>query len=235
MLFKYRMVMLAGLIILSFIVGMRLLENFDINVTKSIQGFILQKFDAGSVLAFDYITLFFTIIGSGEITGIIALLIAGMFLAHKRPKDAFFFLFFFGLSVVIELALKNVVPQPKVFSEFRRGLMPPIPIYSPFTLYAYPSGHATRTIILMGIVYYFISNLEYSKIANNLCGASHKFLFLLAKISIVLTSFFMLISRVYEGAHWTCDIIGGIFLGSYLLLAIIEKIKPEKVKISDDK
>lgn len=190
---------------------------------------------------FDHLTLIFTIIGSGEITGVISLFIAAALFVSGRRRAAFFFLFYFGMSVAVELAFKFTVPQPKVFPEFRRGLKIPIPIYSPFTPYAYPSGHATRTVMIGGLLYYFIDRLgkidvkRYAKqvaagfwplwgslavsAVFKLGGYDRKKAFTrrLLKTALVLFIALMLVSRVYEGAHWPCDVIGGVFLGGFML------------------
>jgi len=218
--FDIRLFFLAGFILLSAAVATGALRSFDIAATRLVQIFPLSFFD--------HLSLFFTILGSGELTGAASLVFA-WYLVKKRSggyREAFYFLLLFGLSVAIDLTLKFTVAQPKVFEEFRRGLKIPVPVYSPLTPFAYPSGHATRTTILLGFLYYlaggFFKSVEKKDgNANSVRFPScNKYL----RPSLVFFYLMMLVSRVYEGSHWTCDIFGGVLLGGYLLASIISLI-----------
>jgi len=200
-------------------------------------------------IVFDHLTLLFTIAGSGEVTGVISLVIAAALFVFGRRRAAFFFLFYFGMSVAVELAFKFTVPQPKVFPEFCRGMKIPVPIYSPRTPYAYPSGHAIRTVMLGGLLYYFIDRLGKTDVKGYAKQAASKFWPFLGNIavsvvfklggydkkkafmrralkaSLVLFIAAMLVSRIYEGAHWPCDVIGGVFLGGFMLSMALRHIR----------
>lgn len=231
-----RLSFLAGFAAFSLVVAAGSLRSFDIAATRAVQFF--------PTAFFDYASLFFTILGSGELTGAASLVFA-WYIAGKRGgyREAFLFLAFFGLSVAVELALKFTIPQPKVFEEFRRGLRIPVPIYSPLTPFAYPSGHATRSTILVGFLYYLaggFSNARKVGLSNRgaggkdagggqeppgadaplrIAGAGS-----ITRAAIVLVYIAMLVSRVYEGAHWSCDVIGGVLLGGFLLASIISAV-----------
>jgi len=228
----FNLALLSLFLIFSKFVYDRSLFDFDKKAIAFIQSY--------TNVIFDHITLLFTIAGSGEITGVISLVIAALLFISGRRRAAFYFLFYFGMSVAVELAFKFVVPQPKVFPEFRRGLKIPVPIYSPFTPYAYPSGHATRTVMLGGMFYYFIDRIgkidvkSYAKqaaekfwpfwgnlavsVVFRLGGYDKKKVFIRRTLKTVLVAFVaaMLVSRVYEGSHWPCDVIGGVFLGGFM-------------------
>ncbi len=199
---------LAALAALTALVASRSVFAIDLALIKLIQSAPLEVFDR--------LSLFFTILGSGEVTGVITAALAAWLYLKNHKKAAFYLLLFFGLSVAVELSMKFSVEQPKVFAQFRRGLKIPVPIYSPFTPYAYPSGHATRSVIL-SIVFFYMAQL---KINSEKIKAR-------AKTFIVSVCALMLISRVYEGSHWPMDVIGGICLGSYLAALIIERFQKD--------
>lgn len=194
---KRKNIFLAGLLILTAVTASRMTAGFDIAVIKLVQSF--------PAAGFDYLSLFFTILGSGEVTGVITAALAAFLFWRGSRRAAFYLLLFFGLSVAIELTMKFSVPQPKVFSEFRRGLKLPIAVYSPFTPFAYPSGHATRSVILTIIFFY----AAHFKLSGGLIKKA-------AKAALIILCSLMLISRIYEGSHWPMDVLGGICLGAYL-------------------
>lgn len=78
----------------------------------------------------------------------------------------------------------------------------PVAIYHGASAYAFPSGHTTMSVILYG----FLAIL----LARELSGAWRWGLF----SSVVLISFVIGFSRLYLGAHWLSDILGGYFIGT---------------------
>ncbi len=201
-------IFLAGLLILTVLTASRAAVSFDIAVIK-----LVQSFQADS---FDYLSLFFTILGSGEVSGAIAVIFALFLFWRGSRRAAFYLLLFLGLSAVVEMAMKFSVPQPKVFSEFRRGLKPPIAIYSPFTPFAYPSGHAARSVIL-AVIFFYAAHLKISgEFRKKAAGAA-----------VVILCILMLISRIYEGSHWPMDVFGGICLGAYLAALIMVQFQKD--------
>lgn len=203
-----RNIFLGALALLTAVVASRAAAGLDIALIRAAQSFPTD--------VFDYFSLFFTVLGSGEVTGVITAAVAAWLFARGHRKAAFYLLLFFGLSVAVELAMKFSVPQPKVFPEFRRGLKLPVPVYSPFTPFAYPSGHATRSVILT-IVFIYVARL---KIAGGRAKRS-------AAAALGVLCVLMLFSRVYEGSHWPLDVLGGVCLGSYLAAHIIRQFQKD--------
>jgi membrane protein DedA with SNARE-associated domain/membrane-associated phospholipid phosphatase len=78
----------------------------------------------------------------------------------------------------------------------------PVAIYHGASAYGFPSGHTTMSVILYG----FLAIL----LARELSGAWRWGLF----SSVVLISFIIGLSRLYLGAHWLSDVLGGYFIGT---------------------
>lgn len=75
--------------------------------------------------------------------------------------------------------------------------------------FSFPSGHAASTTAFF-IGFALLLTKAYE-------GKYSRFFYSLAGLIIILVS----ISRMYLGAHWFTDILGGIFLGSTILMLIV--------------
>ncbi|MGA8020888.1 MAG: VTT domain-containing protein [Desulfobacterales bacterium] len=78
----------------------------------------------------------------------------------------------------------------------------PVAIYHGASAYGFPSGHATMSVILYG----FLAIL----LARGLAGAWRWGLF----STVIMISFVIGISRLYLGAHWLSDVLGGLLVGT---------------------
>lgn len=78
----------------------------------------------------------------------------------------------------------------------------PVAIYHGASAYGFPSGHSTMSVVLYG----FLAIL----LARRLVGAWRWVLF----SSVMLIAFVIGVSRLYLGAHWLSDVLGGYFIGA---------------------
>ena len=78
----------------------------------------------------------------------------------------------------------------------------PMTLYHGISAYGFPSGHTTMNLILFGfLAILLMRGMGATWRWGNFVGA-------------LLISFIIAVSRLYLGAHWLSDVLGGIFIGS---------------------
>ncbi len=99
----------------------------------------------------------------------------------------------------ISSGLKVIIKRPRPRT-YVPGLLPS---------YSFPSGHAYGTVLVGALLVFIMSDYGVSNMA---IGA------LLVTASIVLTG----VSRVYLGAHYPSDVIGGWILGAIVITLVLK-------------
>lgn len=85
--------------------------------------------------------------------------------------------------------------------KFTLGRRRPLDLYTGFELFSFPSGHAVVTTVMLGFLAFLLSRRQAMQ--TRLIVAA------LAGLYVALVAF----SRLYLGAHWMSDVLGGISLG----------------------
>jgi len=132
---------------------------------------------------------------------IISVIISVFLWIRRLKKDAIFLSITMLADALILFILKNLFKISRPISKFITE-----------TDFSFPSGHAATSVVFFGILAYLI--IKRYKNVN--------FEAALASIFMVLLIGF---TRLYLGVHWFSDVLGGIFLGWFILTSslIIKK------------
>lgn len=131
-------------------------------------------------------------------------IVAYGFLRHKPA------IILSGVSVWLALGvstlLKHVVERSRPLTDYVTHMH--IPSFS------FPSGHTTGSTVAFGLVAYY---------AYHLLPAPWNYTVVLLMLALV---FLVGLSRIYLGAHYPTDVVGGWVLGGLLLCLVIFVVKP---------
>lgn len=154
----------------------------------------------------DAVAFAFTFLGN-TLTLIAAAVVAAiLFLRKERPKTAFLC----GaalLGVVLNVLLKEVVERPRPGTD-------QVAVLGPTVGTSFPSGHAMGSAVLYG----FFAVLAWIYVR----GRKRR---TIATVVLALTAMLIGLSRVYRGAHWLSDVIGGWAAGLFCMLLLVEAHK----------
>ena len=186
-------VLFLAFIVLTYFVAREYLVQFDFDTTVRLQDNTPARFDP--------IFSTFSLIGSFEVTGVVFVLLV---LTGVRKVRRLATLAIFPLFHIVEILGKTIVdqlPPPFMFHRYALGFHFPSS-YLGTDHFSYPSGHAGRTAILVGMMLF-------------LAWRTKRSIWLKLSISGVLVAFLiiMMISRIILGEHWATDVIGGVILG----------------------
>jgi membrane-associated phospholipid phosphatase len=144
------------------------------------------------------------------------LIIAASFIAYKfktwRPLNLAFLslILLNGVVGVSKLVLGRTKPRDG-FDLLHAGGM------------SYPSGHASNAVLSWGILAYLI--YRYAKV--------DRYQGRLASAGVVVISLTVCIVSLIRHTHWFTDLLGGLFIGSALLVAVIavDRYVPSKSQL----
>ncbi len=124
-----------------------------------------------------------------------------------QQKSALFFSgALIGITLLISTALKRTIKRPRPVTDYVRAMR----IHSS----SFPSGHTAGSTAAFGLLAYYTLFLVQQPLSNILVAL------------LALLILFVGISRVYLGAHYPTDVIGGWILGGMVLYIIIFLIEP---------
>jgi len=157
----------------------------------------------------DEIMVAITMLGDGLIASIVAGVTVAYLFARKAWRRATGFLIAMAGTAIF-------VPLFKLLMNRER----PIDIYTGADAFSFPSGHATVTTVLYGLIAVLV--------AHDRSPLTKAGVFSVAVSLIGAVAF----SRVYLGAHWASDVLGGIAFGTAMVSAfafVFGSVHNEKV------
>ena len=134
---------------------------------------------------------------------IITLGVAAAFLLWRQRIEAFCLLLSSIGGWLINNALKLAIARPRPVGDL-------IEVYVEHETLSFPSGHVVSYVALYGFLFYLVYVLAC-------CSALRSVLLVVLGALVSLVG----LSRVYLGAHWASDVIGGYLFGAVWLTLVI--------------
>lgn len=142
-------------------------------------------------LVADRVMIAITELGGVTVGGAVTAVVLLWLLWHRAWRTAVYWIAAVGGASLIGMAIKIALHRPR-----------PAPVSTGWDIFSFPSGHATASAAIYG----FLAVL----LARRLAPAWQALIGALAVLMVALTGF----SRLYLGAHWFSDVIGGIAFGT---------------------
>lgn len=147
----------------------------------------------------------FTFFGSTLFIILLSIFIFIYFLYKKKNNYAYVSAILIIISTVINNIIKIIIRRPR-----------PIYMMVEENSFSYPSGHTMASVTLYGFIIYLILRSNMNK---------HNKILFTSLLSILI--FMILSSRIYLGAHFFSDIIGGTIL-SIIIILVFDVINDSK-------
>ena len=119
-----------------------------------------------------------------------------------------------GLVSLIDDALKIAINRPRPTPDL-------VAVYVAETGKSFPSGHSFFAALVLGMLAYLV--------ITHLSKPGLKMLTLSAFLILILWTG---ASRIYLGAHWTSDVIGGYIVGGFFLVTLIRLFQILKLRVA---
>lgn len=146
---------------------------------------------------------FGSLFGSATPLLILTLVTMALLLFQRQAVEGVLLLGSFLVTGLGTRVLKTFIGRPRPSEE-------ELFIYSTATGPGFPSNHVVSGIVVLGLIYYLAPSFLPSK-------RSVLFFRILLVALIGLNS----LSRIYLGAHWPSDVVGGVLLGALLITLVI--------------
>lgn len=155
----------------------------------------------------DAVMVAVTELGDTAVTAAVALAVL-LWLAWRRAwRTAGYWLVAVAGASALNVAIKSALHRPR----------PGPPLHDGASAFSFPSGHSTATVVLYGFLAFLVAREAAPRARVALAVATAAFVLLVA------------LSRLYLGAHWLSDVVGGLAFGTALLtlLGLLYMRKPE--------
>ena len=168
--------------------------SFDVTITRWIQSLEFPGLHA--------FLSFFDGMAAAELGGILALVLVVLFLWLKaRPLEALV-VSAVGSLWAIDNVIVNLVDRPRPTADL-------VQTWGAGFGYSFPSGHAAAALAFYGLLALIVFVNVKDKVIRSLAVG-----FAFSMVALVS------LSRVYLGAHWPSDVLGGYLMGALVLGAL---------------
>jgi undecaprenyl-diphosphatase len=159
----------------------------------------------------DEIMTVITMMGDTLVMLALAFAIIGWLIWHKAYRAAYAAGFAIIAAKLFEIAIKAGIQRARP-SELS---------YAGADFFSFPSGHATMSAVIFGILAVLVS--------HSMGRWGRAVVYAVCAIVVVVIAY----SRVYLGAHWLSDVTAGLLFGTVMMAAFgvtIEAIPPRRIK-----
>lgn len=186
--------LITSFITLAALISQYPLLNFDIQVSQ-----FLQKHHS---VFLDKLMLSISVFGELPWSLLLVVLIAAIFFILKYKRESYYILSIL-LSGLVILGVKNIISRPRPTAEYVR-------LVEVNRFQSFPSGHVMSYLIFFGFM------IVLMKTMKGINQQLRNLITYLSGVLIVTIPF----SRIYLGAHWFSDILGGFLLGLIYLIVL---------------
>lgn len=170
----------------------------DLKVTRELQGAATPSV-VGAMRAF-------SLFGSTKVMIPLSVVVFVLLLARKERRAAMYFAAASISMVAVTQLMKALINRP-------RPSEPVVAVFDHPGDASFPSGHVTAAVIFAGfLAALVILSPQKSRAVKVGAGAS-------ASVAVGLVG----LSRIYLGAHWLSDVLGGLLIAGVALVVIVAR------------
>jgi len=181
------LLLIIAFIILSVYVNYHPVPPLDLDLSL-----FVQKYHSDSL---DKIMLAISFFGELPYSLLMVLIVAGIFYLYKFKREAYYITSIL-LSGLVILGVKSIIDRPRPTEFYVR-------LVEINRFQSFPSGHVLSYILFFGFMIVLMRNLNTIPLITK-------------RIITYISAFYMItiaFSRIYLGAHWFTDTLGGVILG----------------------
>ena len=190
----YSIILFISFVFLAIFVGNHPINGFDISISRFVQQF------RNSTL--DQIMIGISAFGNVSIAFASMVITSALFFIFKYKREAIFVMAI-SFTGVITFSLKRLFSRPRPTDEY-------VTLIESYKNHSFPSGHTLSYVVFFGFIIFLMQQLKrIPTYLRNMITVFAYFMFIVGPIS-----------RIYLGAHWFTDIVGGLLIGLIYLLQL---------------